>query len=50
MNRILVTGAAGLIGRAVLAHCAREGAQVTALVLDDPGDHKADRVVVGDAG
>ncbi|MFI6386812.1 NAD-dependent epimerase/dehydratase family protein [Nonomuraea sp. NPDC050547] len=47
---MLVTGAAGLIGRAVLDRCAEEGADVTALVLDDPGDLKADRVVSGDAG
>ncbi|MEU0565078.1 NAD(P)-dependent oxidoreductase [Nonomuraea sp. NPDC005983] len=50
MKRILVTGASGLIGRAVLAHCAQQGVPVTALVMDDPGDLKADRVVVGDAG
>lgn len=50
MTRVLVTGAAGLIGRAFLARCAAEGVPATALVLDDPGDLKADRVVVGDAG
>lgn len=50
LSRVLVTGAAGLIGRAVLARCAAEDVPVTALVLEDPGDLKADRVVVGDAG
>lgn len=48
-NRVLVTGAAGLLGRHVLAHFDRLGIVVTALVLDDPGDLAADRVVVGDA-
>lgn len=50
MTRVLVTGAAGLIGRAFLARCADADVPVTALVLDDPGDLKADRVVIGDAG
>ncbi|WP_203434037.1 NAD-dependent epimerase/dehydratase family protein [Jiangella asiatica] len=49
MERILVTGAAGLIGRTTTWHFARLGAAVTALDLDDPGDLAADRVVVGDA-
>lgn len=49
-GRVLVTGAAGLIGREVTALLGREGAAVTALVLDDPGGMAADRVVVGDAG
>jgi nucleoside-diphosphate-sugar epimerase len=49
MKRILVTGAAGMIGRAVTRHFADLQIPVTALVLDDPGDLPADRVVVGDA-
>ncbi|WP_423461981.1 NAD-dependent epimerase/dehydratase family protein [Promicromonospora sp. MS192] len=47
--RVLVTGAAGRIGRAVLDVLGRESVAATALVLDDPGDLAADRVVVGDA-
>jgi nucleoside-diphosphate-sugar epimerase len=50
MNRVLVTGAAGLLGRAVLDLLAARGVAATALVLSDPGDLPADRVVVGDAG
>jgi len=50
MKRVLVTGAAGLLGRAVLDLLAARGVAATALVLDDPGDLPADRVVVGDAG
>lgn len=49
-SRVLVTGAAGLIGREVAVQLRRRGVQVTALVLDDPGGLAADRVVVGDAG
>lgn len=48
-RRVLVTGAAGRIGRGVLDVLARESVAATALVLDDPGDLRADRVVVGDA-
>ncbi|PRY02236.1 NAD-dependent epimerase/dehydratase family protein [Allonocardiopsis opalescens] len=47
--RVLVTGAAGLLGRAVLARYAAAGVAVTALVEADPGDLPADRVAVGDA-
>lgn len=50
MNRVLVTGAAGLIGRVVTNTLLQHGCSVTGLVLDDPGDLGADRVVVGDAG
>ncbi|NDL55948.1 NAD-dependent epimerase/dehydratase family protein [Phytoactinopolyspora mesophila] len=50
MKRILVTGAAGLIGRTVLRHFTELDVPVTALVLEDPGDLQASRVVVGDAG
>ena len=49
-ERVLVTGAAGLLGRAVLDALAERGVAATALVLDDPGDLAADSVVVGDAG
>lgn len=45
-----MTGAAGRIGRGVLDVLARERVAATALVLEDPGDLAADRVVVGDAG
>lgn len=49
MNRVLVTGAAGLIGRAVLAALRTEGIEASALVLADPGDLAAGRVVAGSA-
>jgi nucleoside-diphosphate-sugar epimerase len=45
-----VTGAAGLIGRAVLADLADRGVPATALILDGADDLAAERVVVGDAG
>jgi nucleoside-diphosphate-sugar epimerase len=47
--RVLVTGAAGLIGAAVLAHLAERGIPVTALVLEPAPGLRADRVVVGNA-
>src|SRR5512138_591766 len=47
--RVLVTGAAGLIGTAVLSHLAERGIPVTALVLDPAPDVRADRVVAGNA-
>ncbi|GAA1851776.1 NAD(P)-dependent oxidoreductase [Asanoa iriomotensis] len=47
---MLVTGAGGLLGRAVLSALASAGRPVTALDRTDPGDLPADRVVVGDAG
>jgi nucleoside-diphosphate-sugar epimerase len=51
MRRVLVTGAAGLIGGATLDLLASLGVPATALVLDDPGRPlPADRLVVGDAG
>jgi nucleoside-diphosphate-sugar epimerase len=51
MRRVLVTGAAGLIGGATLELLAERGIPATALVLDDPGRPlPADRVVTGDAG
>lgn len=52
-RRVLVTGAAGLIGRVVTRTFAERGAAITALVLEDPGDLAelgADRIAVGDAG
>jgi nucleoside-diphosphate-sugar epimerase len=49
-QRVLVTGAAGFLGRAVVAALLAYDVPVTALVLDDPGDLGTDRVVVGDAG
>ncbi|BCJ39391.1 NAD-dependent epimerase [Actinoplanes ianthinogenes] len=48
-DRVLVTGAAGLVGRAVLDLLAARGRPVTALVLDPVTDLPADRVVTGDA-
>ncbi|MFC6022871.1 NAD-dependent epimerase/dehydratase family protein [Plantactinospora solaniradicis] len=49
-RRVLVTGAAGLIGRAVVELLHSRGVPATALVLDDPGDLPVDRVVIGNAG
>lgn len=49
-QRVLVTGAAGLIGRAVLADLADRGVSATALVLAAADDLPASRIVVGDAG
>jgi len=48
--RVLVTGAAGRIGRAVVAQLNERGALVTGLVLADPRDLDVDTIVVGDAG
>jgi nucleoside-diphosphate-sugar epimerase len=47
--RVLVTGAAGLVGSAVLDLLAATGVPVTALVLAPAPGLKADRVVTGDA-
>ncbi|MFI6759889.1 NAD-dependent epimerase/dehydratase family protein [Micromonospora sp. NPDC050417] len=49
-RRVLVTGAAGLIGRAMLTFLTARGVPATALVLEKTDDLAADRVVVGDAG
>lgn len=49
MEHVLITGAAGVIGRAAVSHFRSIGVRVTALVLDDPGDLVLDRVVVGNA-
>ncbi|WP_213006166.1 NAD-dependent epimerase/dehydratase family protein [Paractinoplanes toevensis] len=46
---VLVTGAAGLVGTAVLDLLAARGVPVTALVLEPVATIRADRVVVGDA-
>lgn len=47
---VLVTGAAGMVGRATLTLLADEGVEATALVLERPADDlPAARVVVGDA-
>jgi nucleoside-diphosphate-sugar epimerase len=50
MARVLVTGAAGLVGSAVLDLLATRGMPTTALVLDPPGRSlPADRLIIGDA-
>lgn len=49
-TRVMVTGAAGRIGRAVLTLLAERGIETNALVLADPGDLTARLVVTGDAG
>ncbi|MGW5687542.1 NAD-dependent epimerase/dehydratase family protein [Nonomuraea sp. NPDC003754] len=49
MKRVLVTGAAGRIGRAVLDLLGRRGIPANALVLEDPGDLRAELVVEGSA-
>ncbi|MER6524225.1 NAD(P)-dependent oxidoreductase [Streptomyces sp. NPDC001508] len=49
-QRVLVTGAAGMVGRSVIDLLHARGVEATALVLDDPGDLPVDRVVTGDAG
>ncbi|WP_127504397.1 NAD-dependent epimerase/dehydratase family protein [Actinoplanes solisilvae] len=46
---VLVTGAAGLIGSAVLDLLAATGITTTALILE-PADVRADRTLIGDAG
>ncbi|MFI6484446.1 NAD-dependent epimerase/dehydratase family protein [Nonomuraea sp. NPDC050663] len=48
-ERVLVTGAAGQVGRAVLELLSRRGVPVTALVLEPGDDLAADRLVTGDA-
>jgi nucleoside-diphosphate-sugar epimerase len=49
LSRVLVTGAAGRIGRAVLDTLAAAGIAVHALVLEDPGDLAAEAVFTGSA-
>ncbi|MFI6478521.1 NAD-dependent epimerase/dehydratase family protein [Nonomuraea sp. NPDC050663] len=49
-RRVLVTGAAGDLGRVVLELLARLGVSVTGLDRHDPGDLPLERMVVGDAG
>jgi nucleoside-diphosphate-sugar epimerase len=48
--RVLVTGAAGNIGRAVCARLAAENAETHALVLAEPAPDTAAHTVTGDAG
>jgi nucleoside-diphosphate-sugar epimerase len=48
-THVLVTGAAGLIGTAVLDLLAGQGVATTALVLEPPAELDAGRVVIGDA-
>ncbi|MCG5220808.1 NAD-dependent epimerase/dehydratase family protein [Streptosporangium sp. KLBMP 9127] len=49
-RRVLVTGAAGGLGRATLDLLGRREVPATALDLHDPGGLPADRVVTGSAG
>ncbi|MFI9554921.1 NAD-dependent epimerase/dehydratase family protein [Nonomuraea endophytica] len=49
MERVLVTGAAGRIGRSVLGLLAARGVEAVALERSDPGELPAARVVTGDA-
>ncbi|GAA0953544.1 NAD(P)-dependent oxidoreductase [Nonomuraea longicatena] len=49
MRRVLVTGAGGRIGRAVLDLLAAQGTEAVALEREDPGGLPAARVVEGDA-
>ena len=49
VDHVLITGAAGMIGRAAVLRFRGLGVGITALVLDDPGDLGVDRVVVGSA-
>src|SRR5512138_1971503 len=48
-SRVLVTGAAGRIGRGVLDALATAGIPAHALVLEDPGDLDAEAVFTGSA-
>lgn len=47
-KRVLVTGATGRLGSALVPHLTGLGALVTALSLDENPDNKADRVLTGD--
>ncbi|AYY13414.1 NAD(P)-dependent oxidoreductase [Actinobacteria bacterium YIM 96077] len=47
-EHVLITGAAGMIGRAAVRHFRSSGVTTTGLVLDDPGDVDVDRLVMGD--
>lgn len=48
-DTVLVTGAAGMVGRALLDLLAESGVTAYALDRRDPGDLRAARVIVGDA-
>lgn len=50
MKRVLVTGAAGRLGRAVLAMLAEKGVAATGLDRHDTDGLPVDRMVVGDVG
>ena len=47
--RVLVTGAEGLVGSAVVAHLRAHGHEITTLTLPDATPHEGVRVVRGDA-
>lgn len=49
-KRVLVTGAGGMIGRAVVDELVAQGIAVTALERIEPAGLSADRLVIGDAG
>lgn len=50
MTRVLVTGAGGMIGRAVVDDLVAQGIAVTALDRVEPDGLPADRMVIGEAG
>lgn len=49
LKSVLVTGAAGLLGRSVIAELRSRGLAVTALDLQEPAGAEPDRVVLGNA-
>jgi nucleoside-diphosphate-sugar epimerase len=50
LRHVLVTGAAGLLGRKVVERLRADGVTVTALELEKPDDLDVDRLVIGSAG